>query len=201
MGCWRVQSAIYFFLYFEHIHACMISHFSCVWFFVTLWTVAWQAPLSMGFSKNIGMGCSALLQGIFPTQGSNLHLMTPALAGGFFTSSTTWAGWPCPQPMHCLAWEVPELVPAGCSMGPGLGTHELEQWSPTILTPGTHNVLIKPVNPKGNQSWIFIGKTETEAEVSILLPSDAKANLEKTLILGKIESKRRSGETEAEMVR
>ena len=46
-----------------------------------------------------------------------------------------------------------------------------------------------------------MGKTETEAEVSILLPSDTKANLEKTLMLGKIESKRRRGETEAEMVR
>ena len=32
-------------------------------------------------------GCHALLQGIFPTQGLNLHLMSPALVGGFFTSS------------------------------------------------------------------------------------------------------------------
>ena len=33
---------------------------------------------------------------------------------------------------------------------------------------------IKPVNPKGNQSWMFIGKTDTEAETPILRPSDAK---------------------------
>ena len=33
---------------------------------------------------------------------------------------------------------------------------------------------IKPVNPKGNQSWIFIGRTDTEAEAPILLPPDAK---------------------------
>ena len=31
---------------------------------------------------------------------------------------------------------------------------------------------IKPVNPKGNQTWIFIGRTEAEAEVPILWPSD-----------------------------
>ena len=31
--------------------ACMLSHFSCVQLFVTLWTVACQAPLSMGFSR------------------------------------------------------------------------------------------------------------------------------------------------------
>ena len=33
---------------------------------------------------------------------------------------------------------------------------------------------IKPVNPKGNQSWIFIGKTDAEAEAPILWPPDAK---------------------------
>ena len=33
---------------------------------------------------------------------------------------------------------------------------------------------IKPVNPKGNQSWIFIGRTDAEAEVPILWPSNAK---------------------------
>ena len=33
---------------------------------------------------------------------------------------------------------------------------------------------IKPVNPKGNQSWIFIGKTDADAETPILWPSDTK---------------------------
>ena len=33
---------------------------------------------------------------------------------------------------------------------------------------------IKPVNPKGNQSWIFIGRTEAEAQTPILWPPDAK---------------------------
>ena len=33
---------------------------------------------------------------------------------------------------------------------------------------------IQPVNPKGNQSWIFIGRTDAEAETPILLPFDAK---------------------------
>ena len=35
--------------------------------------------------KNTGVGCCALLQGSFPTQGSNPRLMSPALAGRFFT--------------------------------------------------------------------------------------------------------------------
>ena len=33
---------------------------------------------------------------------------------------------------------------------------------------------IKPVNPKWNQSWVFIGRTDTEAETPILWPTDAK---------------------------
>ena len=68
----------------------VLSHFSHVQLFVTLWTVAHQAPLSRGFpGKNTGVGCHFLLQGIFLTQGSNPCLfITPALAGGFFITST-----------------------------------------------------------------------------------------------------------------
>ena len=36
---------------------------------------------------------------------------------------------------------------------------------------------IKPVNPKGNQPWIFIGKTDAEAEAPILWPPDTKSQL------------------------
>ena len=36
---------------------------------------------------------------------------------------------------------------------------------------------IKPVNPKGNQSWIFIGRTDAEAEAPILWPPDEKSQL------------------------
>ena len=51
---------------------------------------------------------------------------------------------------------------------------------------------IKPVNPKGDQSWIFTGRTDAEAP--ILWPPDAKKDLlEKTLMLGKIEGRRRKG--------
>ena len=48
----------------------------------------WASP-----GTNTGVGCQALLQGIFLTQGSNTCLWhLPALAGGFFTTSTTWEG-------------------------------------------------------------------------------------------------------------
>ena len=54
---------------------CMLNRFSRVWLLATLWTVACQAPLWDSPGKNTGVGCRGLLQGIFPTQGSNLHLL------------------------------------------------------------------------------------------------------------------------------
>ena len=36
---------------------------------------------------------------------------------------------------------------------------------------------IQPVHPKGNQSWVFIGRTDAEAEAPILWPPDAKSQL------------------------
>ena len=51
---------------------------------------------------------------------------------------------------------------------------------------------IQPVNPKRNQPWVFIGRTDAEAEAPILGHLMGRADsLEKTLMLGKIEGKRR----------
>ena len=53
---------------------------------------------------------------------------------------------------------------------------------------------IQPVYPKGNKSWIFIGRTEAEAETPILGHLMGRTDsLEKTLMLGKTESRRRRG--------
>ena len=52
------------------------SHFSHVQLFAIPWTVARQAPLSMGFSReNTGVGCHTLLQRIPPAQGLNPRLL------------------------------------------------------------------------------------------------------------------------------
>ena len=51
---------------------------------------------------------------------------------------------------------------------------------------------IQPVHPKGDQSWVFIRKTDAEAETPILWPPDADS-LEKTLMLGGIGGRRRRG--------
>ena len=63
-------------LTFKYIlHVCLPSCFSHVWLCVTPWTVAHQAPLSMGFSRQeYWSGLPALLQGIFLTQELNQGL-------------------------------------------------------------------------------------------------------------------------------
>ena len=51
---------------------------------------------------------------------------------------------------------------------------------------------IQPVHPKGDQSWVFIGRTDAEAETPIFWPLDGRTDsLEKTLMLGMIEGRRR----------
>ena len=71
----------------------MLSCFSCVRLFVTPWTIVHPAPLSMGFSRQeywTGLLCPPPVD--LPDSGiKSATLMSPALAGGFFTTSATWA--------------------------------------------------------------------------------------------------------------
>ena len=72
--------------------ACLLSFVKIVLLFVTLWAVAHQAPLSMGFSKQeyqSGLPCPFL--GDLPDPGiETASLTSSALAGRFFTTSATW---------------------------------------------------------------------------------------------------------------
>ena len=53
---------------------------------------------------------------------------------------------------------------------------------------------IQPVHPKGDQSWVFIGRTDAEGETLVLwVPHGRVDSLEKTLILGGIWGRRRKG--------
>ena len=61
---------------------------------------------------------------------------------------------------------------------------------------------IKLVNPKGNQPWIFIGRTDAEAEAPIIWPPDAKSRLTgKDADTGKDWRQKEKGVAEDEMVR
>ena len=79
-------------------HVCMLSCFRCAWLFATLWSVAWQALLSLGFSRQEHW--SELLSpppGDLPDPGIEpLSLMFPELISRFFTIRATWdtPSWP-----------------------------------------------------------------------------------------------------------
>ena len=70
----------------------MLSHFSHVQLFVILWTGAYQAPPSMGFSgQEYWSGLPCLPLGDLPNPKIEpMSLMSPTLAGRFFTTSTIW---------------------------------------------------------------------------------------------------------------
>ena len=78
-------------------HVCMLSCFSHVQLFATLWTVTCQAPLSTGFSKQeywSGLPCPPP-PGDLPDPGIEpASLTSPELAGRFFTTNATWEALP-----------------------------------------------------------------------------------------------------------
>ena len=86
---------------------CMLSCFSCVQLFVTPWTIALQAPLSMGFSRQeywSGLPCPP--SGDLPNPGIEPEsLRSPALASGFFNGTPL--QYSCLEnPMYRAAWKA-----------------------------------------------------------------------------------------------
>ena len=83
-------------LLWMYMPACMLSRFSCVRLFVTLWTVVYQAPPSMEVSgEEYWSALPCPPPGDLPESGVKPEsLMSPALAGRFFTTSATWEA-PC----------------------------------------------------------------------------------------------------------
>ena len=88
------------------VRACILNRHSGVQLCVTLWTIACQAPLSMGFSRQeywSGLPWDLFLQGIFLTQGLNLCLLH------LFTTSAIWEALLCLQynPIHKMNAQSP----------------------------------------------------------------------------------------------
>ena len=97
----------------------VLSHLSCVQLFATLWTVAHQAPLSMGFSRQeywSGLPCPP--PGDLPDpEIEPMSLTSPALAGRFFTTSTTSV-----QSLSCVWPHQPQHARPPCP-SPNPGVH------------------------------------------------------------------------------
>ena len=121
---------------------CMLSLFSCVWLFATPWTVACQAPLSMGFSRQ-----EYWSELPFPLPGNlprdRTPVMSPALAGEFFSTSPTSAS--------LVAQSCPTLCnPMDCST-PGFPVHH-QLWA--LAQTHVHRIgdAIQPSHPLSSPS-------------------------------------------------
>ena len=96
--------------------------------------------------KNTGVGCHFFLQGIFPTQVSNLCLISPALAGRFLTT--------VPAGKH-----INKLKPAPNALGHRRNNTQLRKWQPTaVFLPGKSHgqrnlAAYSPWSPK-ESGWI-----------------------------------------------
>ena len=88
---WSWHSISYYILLLKLLKV-KVKSLSRVWLFVTLWTVAYQASLSMGFSRQeYWSGLPFPSPGDLPDAGTEpMSLVSPTLACGFFTTSITW---------------------------------------------------------------------------------------------------------------
>ena len=105
------------------VHACMLSHFSHVRLFATPWTVAHQAPLTIGFSRQeywSGFPCPP--PEYLPDPGIKpMCLTSPVFAGGFFT---VFSGFPCGsagKESTCNSGDLGWILGLGRSPGEGKG--------------------------------------------------------------------------------
>ena len=78
--------------YIMHLHTCVLSCFSHIPLYATLWAVAHQAPLSTGMLlvRMLEWVAVPSSRGSFRPGIKSASLTSPTLAGGFFTRSTTW---------------------------------------------------------------------------------------------------------------
>ena len=115
-----------------------------------------------------------------------------------YMCSPSWTLLPPPSPYHPSGSSqcTSPKHPVSC-IEPGLATHFI--YDVIHISPSDCKE-IQPVHPKGDQSWMFIGRNSAEAEVPIFWPSDAKNQLiGKDLDAGKDWRREEKGEAEDEM--
>ena len=128
----------------------------------TPWTAAYQVPPSMGFSRQKYWSGVPLLSLDQPRKHikNQRHYFAnkgPSSQSYGFSSSHVWI------------WEL-DYKETWVPKNQCFWTVELEKTLESLLDCKE----IQPVHPKGNQSWIFIGRTDAEAQTPILWPPDVK---------------------------
>ena len=162
---------------------------SRVWLLATPWTAAYQAPPSMGFSRQEYWSGVPLpspmttLDSILKSRDITLLTKVHIIKAMVF-------------PVVIYRGESWTLDKAECWR-----IDTLESWCWRTLLSPLDSKETKPVNPKGNQPWIVTGRTGGEAEAPILWPPDVKSQLSgKDPDSGKDWGQEEKGATEDEMV-
>ena len=133
-------------------------------FFLSIWTTGtFNRELCSSFQTRFPLLYFLLLMIFFRKRGS-ITLVSPALS--------------YPSDAHSLGWifvlhPSQEITP---SLHPKLWYWRIVVLEKTLKSPLDCKE-VKPANPQGNQPWIFIGRTDAEAEMPILWPPDAKSRL------------------------
>ena len=161
-----------------------VKSLSHVQLLATPWNAGYQAPPSMGFSRQeywSGLPLPSLmtnLDSIIKSRDITDKAMAfPSSQSYGFSSSQVW--------MWELDYKESWVLTNWC-----FWTVVLEK---TLESPLDCKE-IQPVHPKGNQPWVFFGRTDAEAETPVLWHLMRRVDsLEKTLMLGKIEGRRRRG--------
>ena len=149
----------------------LLSH---VWLFATPWTAACQASLSITNSRSLLKLMP--IESVMPSNHLILcHPFSPCLQ--YFPASG-------PFPMSQFFTSGGQSTGASASVSVLtmniywiLRSTDLEDQLEKTLESLLDCKEVKPVHPKGNQSWIFSGRTGAEAEAPILWPPDAKSQL------------------------
>ena len=153
---------------------------------MTPWTAAYQAPPSMGFSRQEYWSGLPL-----PSLMINLDSMLESRDIALPTSVCLVKAMIFPVVMYgCESWTIKKAEHLRIDI------FALWCWRRLLDYKEIH-----PVHPKGDQSWIFIGRTDVEAETPILWPPDVKNWLiRKDLDPGKDWRQEEKGMTEDKMV-
>ena len=157
----------------------VVQSISHVWLFATPWTAARQASLSFTISRSLLKLLS--IEFVMPSNHLSLCrllLLLPSIFPSirvFNNESALPIRWPVYSasvlPVNIHGW--------------------FPVWRRLLRVPWTarrsNQSILKEISPKGNQSWISIGRTDAEAETQILWPPDGKNWLiGQDLMLGKI---------------
>ena len=135
----------------------------------TPWTSACQASLSITNCQTLPKLMS--IESVMPSNHlilCNPHLLLPSIfpsIRGFSNDSVLHIRWP-----KCWSFSF-NISPS--NEYSRLISFRMD-WLDLLAVQGTHKSLLQPVHPKGNQSWVFIGRTDVEAEAPTLWLPDAK---------------------------